>query len=99
MFTSADAVTTEEFLRYEPGKHFLGLVNAQIQEETLDYGRKGRFCMGGLPGGLPADSTPARSARKKSIFRTTVYRQGLQVYATYGDCEKRGSGDLYDPDK
>jgi hypothetical protein len=36
MFTSADAVTTEGFLRYEPGKHFLGVVNSQIHEETLD---------------------------------------------------------------
>jgi hypothetical protein len=31
LFTSADAITTDEFLRYEPGKHSLGVVNAQIQ--------------------------------------------------------------------
>jgi hypothetical protein len=63
MFTSADAVTTEGFLRYEPGKHFLGVVNAQIQEETLDYGRKGRLAWGFRSAYLPT-ATPARSARK-----------------------------------
>jgi len=56
LFTSAEFITTDEFLRYEPGKHFLGVVNAQIQEETLDHGRRDRFCTGGHPVGIPADS-------------------------------------------
>jgi hypothetical protein len=55
IFTTAYAVTTEGFLRYEPAKHFLGVVNAQIQEETLDHGRNGRFALGGLSIVIPAD--------------------------------------------
>ena len=41
--------------------------------------------------------TPAKL--KKSIFRTTVFRQSVRVYVTYGDLERRVLGDIYDPDR
>jgi hypothetical protein len=34
--------------------------------------------------------TPAKL--KKSIFRTTVFRQSMRVYVTYGDLERRVLG-------
>jgi type IV secretion system protein VirD4 len=56
LFSSAETVLSDVFLRFEQGKHFLGVVNALVHEETHAYSRTDRYCTGGHPVGIATDS-------------------------------------------
>jgi type IV secretion system protein VirD4 len=54
-FTPTKQIAASSALRYAPGKHFLGLVDAKIEENPQPSGRNDRFCTGGIPIGYDTD--------------------------------------------
>lgn len=54
-FTSTDVIRNNPALRFAIGKHFLGLIDADFEEEPLEDGRIDRFCVGGIPIGILTD--------------------------------------------
>ena len=76
-FASTEEIQGSKRLRYERGKHFLGVIDAEMKERELPNGAIDRFCVG--EGGRDSRRGPPCSHRRLQGWKITRLHSAASI--------------------